>query len=152
MAQVASDSTKGLPREDAPATDERSFVDEKGETIEYEPLAGTREAKERYGAELKRFGILVNSIAPGGMVTPGSASNLCSEGISEEKQDEFYDELAVWSTPDLLPVDQVATMAYMMCTPASDGVTGETIFVNGGANHNIFTRQVAIEAYPPEDE
>ena len=31
MAQVASDSTKGLPREDAPATDERSFVDEKGE-------------------------------------------------------------------------------------------------------------------------
>ena len=102
--------------------------------------------------ELKRFGILGNSIAPGGMVTPGSASNLCSEGISEEKQDEFYDELAVWSTPDLLPVDQVATMAYMMCTPASDGVTGETIFVNGGANHNIFTRQVAIEAYPPEDE
>ena len=57
MAQVASDSTKGLPREDAPATDERSFVDEKGETIEYEPLAGTREAKERYGAELKRFGM-----------------------------------------------------------------------------------------------
>ena len=57
MAQVASDSTKGLPREDAPATEERSFVDEKGETIEYEPLAGTREAKERYGAELKRFGM-----------------------------------------------------------------------------------------------
>ena len=102
--------------------------------------------------ELKRFGILVNSIAPGGMVTPGAASNLCSDELPEEKQDEFYDELAVWSTPDLLPVDQVATMAYMMCTPASDGVTGETIFVNGGANHNIFTRQVAIEAYPPEDE
>lgn len=57
MAQVASDSTKGLPREDVPATEERSFVDEKGETIEYEPLAGTREAKERYGAELKRFGM-----------------------------------------------------------------------------------------------
>ena len=32
-------------------------MDEKGETIEYEPLAGTREAKERYGAELKRFGM-----------------------------------------------------------------------------------------------
>ena len=57
MAQVASDSTKGLPLEDVPATEERSFVDEKGETIEYEPLAGTREAKERYGAELKRFGM-----------------------------------------------------------------------------------------------
>ncbi len=102
--------------------------------------------------ELKRFGILVNSIAPGGMVTPGSAGNLCSEGISEEKQDEFYDELSIWATADLLPVDQVATMAYMMCTPASDGITGETIFVNGGANHNIFSRQVAIDAYPPEDD
>ena len=57
MAQVASGDTRELPREDASAAEERSFVDEKGETIEYEPLAGTREAKERYGAELKRFGL-----------------------------------------------------------------------------------------------
>lgn len=57
MAQVVSGDTRELPREDASAAEERSFVDEKGETIEYEPLAGTREAKERYGAELKRFGL-----------------------------------------------------------------------------------------------
>ena len=57
MAQVASGSARELPREDATPMEERSFVDEKGETIEYEPLAGTREAKERYGAELKRFGL-----------------------------------------------------------------------------------------------
>ena len=57
MAQVASGSARELPREDATPMEERSFVDEKGETIEYEPLAGTREAKERYGAELKRFGM-----------------------------------------------------------------------------------------------
>ncbi|MGN0075510.1 MAG: excinuclease ABC subunit UvrB [Parafannyhessea sp.] len=36
---------------------DRSFVDEEGHTVTYEPLAGTREAKERYGAELKRFGL-----------------------------------------------------------------------------------------------
>ena len=57
MAQVASGSARELPREDATPMEERSFVDEKGETIEYEPLAGTREAKVRYEAELKRFGL-----------------------------------------------------------------------------------------------
>ncbi len=57
MGQVASDGARDIPRGDTPAAEERSFVDEKGERIEYEPLAGTREAKERYGAELKRFGM-----------------------------------------------------------------------------------------------
>ena len=57
MGQVASDGARDIPRGDAPVAEERSFVDEKGERIEYEPLAGTREAKERYGAELKRFGM-----------------------------------------------------------------------------------------------
>ena len=57
MGQVASDGARAIPRGDTPAAEERSFVDEKGERIEYEPLAGTREAKERYGAELKRFGM-----------------------------------------------------------------------------------------------
>lgn len=57
MGQVASDGARDIPQGDAPAAEGRSFVDEKGERIEYEPLAGTREAKERYGAELKRFGI-----------------------------------------------------------------------------------------------
>ena len=35
----------------------RLFVAQDGHTIRYEPLAGTAEAKEHYGAELKRFGI-----------------------------------------------------------------------------------------------
>ncbi len=39
------------------AGSDRSFVDEQGHTVTYEPLAGTPEAKERYGAELKRFGL-----------------------------------------------------------------------------------------------
>ena len=38
-------------------TRERSFVSETGQTITYEPLAGTAEARERVGAELKRFGL-----------------------------------------------------------------------------------------------
>ena len=39
--------------------------------------------------ELKRFGIMVNVVAPGGMVTAGASSNMCAQGLSEEKQDEF---------------------------------------------------------------
>ena len=44
---------------------------------------------------LKRYGIEVNVVAPGGMVTAGASSNMCVESLPEEKQDEFYDELMV---------------------------------------------------------
>jgi len=101
--------------------------------------------------ELKRYGIMVNSIAPGGMVTPGAASNMASELITEEQQDAFYDELMVWQVDGQLPVDQVGMMAYTFCTDIADGITGETIVVDGGASHNIVKYQVAIDAYPEED-
>ena len=100
--------------------------------------------------ELKRFGIMVNTIAPGGMVTPGAASNLASDNLTEEQQDEFYDELAVWSVDGQLPVDQVGIIAYAFCTAMADGITGETILVGGGASHNIVRYQPAIDAYPED--
>ena len=100
--------------------------------------------------ELKRFGIMVNSIAPGGMVTPGSAGNLASDGLTEEQQDEFYDELMVWQTDEQLPVDRIGIAAYTLCTPVSDGITGEVIYVDGGATHNIVRYQPAIDQYPEE--
>ena len=98
--------------------------------------------------ELKRYGIMINSIAPGGMVTPGAAGNLASDLITEEQQDEFYDELMVWQVDGQLPVDQVGIMAYTFCTNVSDGITGETVVVDGGASHNIVRYQPAIDAYP----
>lgn len=100
--------------------------------------------------ELKRYGIMINSIAPGGMVTPGAAGNLASENISEEKQDEFYEELMIWQVDGQLPVDQVGMMAYTFCTDVADGITGETVVVDGGATHNIVKYQVAIDAFPEE--
>ena len=101
--------------------------------------------------ELKRYGIMINSIAPGGMVTPGAAGNLASELITEEQQDEFYEELMVWQVDGQLPVDQVGMMAYTFCTPVADGITGETIVVDGGATHNIVKYQAAIDAFPEEE-
>ena len=99
-------------------------------------------------SELKRFGIMVNAVAPGGMVTPGAASNIASDYLTEEQADEFYDELAVWSVDGQLPVDQVGIIAYAFCTAMADGITGETIVVDGGASHNIVRYQPAIDEYP----
>lgn len=101
--------------------------------------------------EFKRYGIMVNAVAPGGMVTPGAAGNLASERIPEEKQDEFYDELMVWQTDGQQPVDEVAIIAYALATPMGDGITGETVVADSGASHNIFRFQPAIDQYPPED-
>ncbi len=101
--------------------------------------------------ELKRYGIMVNGIAPGGMVTPGAASNMASDHLTEEQQDEFYEELMVWQVDGQLPVDQVGIMAYTFCTNVADGITGETVVVDGGASHNIVKYQVAIDAFPEEE-
>lgn len=98
--------------------------------------------------ELKRFGIMVNVVAPGGMVTAGASSNMCVEGLSEEKQDEFYEELMVWQTDGIPPVDTVAIVAYAMSTPMSDGMTGEIVVADAGMSHNIVKYQAAIEQYP----
>jgi NAD(P)-dependent dehydrogenase (short-subunit alcohol dehydrogenase family) len=98
--------------------------------------------------ELKRFGIMVNTVAPGAMVTPGSSNTFCSDGITEEQADEFYDELSVWQTDGIDPVDNVAIVVYAMCTPMSDSMTGECVVVDGGMSHNIVKFQPEIMQYP----
>lgn len=100
--------------------------------------------------ELKRFGIMVNTVAPGGMVTPGSAGNLASERLTEDQQDEFYDELAVWQIDGQQPVDQIGIVAYALCTPMGDGLTGECVVVDAGCSHNIFKYQPAIDQFPAD--
>lgn len=102
--------------------------------------------------ELKRFDIMVNVVAPGGMVTAGASSNMCVKELPEEKQEEFYDELMVWQTDEVPPVDTVAIVAYAMSTPMSDGMTGEIVVADSGMSHNIVKRQVAIEEYPENPE
>jgi len=102
--------------------------------------------------ELKRFGIMVNVVAPGGMVTAGASSNMCVKELSEEKQDEFYDELMVWQSDEIPPIDTVAIVAYAMSTPMSDGMTGEIVVADSGMSHNIVKFQPAIEQYPENTE
>ena len=101
--------------------------------------------------ELKRYGIMVNVVAPGGMVTAGASSNMCVESLPEEKQDEFYDELMVWQTDEIPEVDTVAIVAYAMCTPMSDGMTGDIVVADSGMSHNIVKFQPEIARYPEEE-
>ncbi len=71
------------------AAEVRTFLSEDGERIAYEPLAGTPEAKERYGAELKRFGLehgderleVVSSFEPAGD-QPNAIAKL-SKGVED---------------------------------------------------------------------
>ena len=101
--------------------------------------------------ELKRYGIEVNVVAPGGMVTAGASSNMCVESLPEEKQDEFYDELMVWQTDEIPAVDTVAIVAYAMCTPMSDGMTGDVVVADSGMSHNIVKFQPEIARFPEEE-
>ena len=43
--------------------------------------------------ELKRYGIMVNVVAPGGMVTAGASGNMCAKELPEEKQDIVIDQI-----------------------------------------------------------
>lgn len=100
--------------------------------------------------ELKRFGIMVNTVAPGAMQTNGAVTNMVVEDIPEEAQDALYEEIAIQQTDEMKPVDCVARVAYMMCTDFADGITGECYTVDNGMSHNIMKYQPAIERYPYE--
>lgn len=100
--------------------------------------------------ELKRFGIMVNTIAPGAMQTNGAVTNMVIESIPEDAQDELYAEIAIPQTDEMKPIDCVARVVYMMCTAIADGITGECYTVDNGMSHNIIKYQPAIERYPYE--
>lgn len=97
--------------------------------------------------ELKRFGIMVNSVAPGGMSTPGTLVNGPVSTLPPEKQAEIGKELMVCKMDNIPTADSVAMVIYGMCTRMADGVTGETIVADSGMMRNIMSYQPAIQEY-----
>lgn len=86
-------------------------------------------------AELKQYGIHVNCVAPGGMVSHGAIfegrENAAKYG---PKYAEFKQERQkVTPVPVAYNPDQVALVCYALCTPMSDFMDGATVDVNGGA-------------------
>lgn len=100
--------------------------------------------------ELKRYGIRVNTVAPGGMATEGATKNLVIDGLSEEDEDELYDGISTPQLDEIKSVDSVARVVYAMCTDFTDGITGEKIVPDNGMTHNILKYQPEISQFPEE--
>ena len=101
--------------------------------------------------ELKRYGIMVNTVAPGGMFTPGCLTNGVVRTLPPEKQAEFGKEMMVAKLDEVPTADSVAIVVYGMCTRMADGVTGECIVADSGMMRNIMAFQPGIEQYPPAE-
>ena len=87
--------------------------------------------------ELKQYGINVNCVAPGAMLTPGAMMN----GL---KSAELYGEewntdvMATGSaTPMSTSPDEVALMIATMCTDVSNFMYGQVIDVDGGSQFSF---------------
>lgn len=92
--------------------------------------------------ELKQYGIHVNCVAPGGMLSHGvffegreSASKYGPEYAALKSEKQKADPVSLAMNPD-----QVALVVFALCTPMSDFMDGTTIDVNGGALLNAQER------------
>lgn len=87
--------------------------------------------------ELRQYGINVNCVAPGGMLSAGvftegaEAASLYGEEYAQVKQAHSKD------TPVAMNPDMVALAVFALCTPMADFMVGETVNVNGGVLMNI---------------
>ncbi len=100
--------------------------------------------------ELKRYGIMVNTVAPGGMLTPGCLTNGPLPTLPAEKQAELGAELMVAKMDETPTADSVAIVVYGLCTRMADGMTGECVVADSGMMRNIVSYQPAIDRYPAE--
>lgn len=98
--------------------------------------------------ELKQYGINVNCVAPGGMVTPGAIMN--SVKSSELYGEDWDHDVHTYgsATPIASTPDEVALMIVTMCTDVSDFMYGQVIEVDGGSQ---FSFQAQPWSYTLED-
>ena len=98
--------------------------------------------------ELKQYGINVNCVAPGGMITPGAImNNLKSSELYGEEWDHDVHTYG-GATPIATTPDEVAMMIVTMCTDISGFMYGQLIEVDGGSQ---FSFQEKPWSYTLED-
>ncbi|RVU98545.1 SDR family NAD(P)-dependent oxidoreductase [Coriobacteriales bacterium OH1046] len=87
--------------------------------------------------ELKQYGINVNCVAPGGMVTPGAIAN-CVETVARYGAEWQADQMGGGKdTPVASTPDEMARMIVTMCTNVSDFMYGKVVEVDGGAGFSF---------------
>ena len=99
---------------------------------------------------VERYAIMVNTVAPGGMWTPGCLSNGPVSSLTPEKQAEIGREMMVAKLDYTPEADSVAVVVYALCTRLADGVTGECVVADSGMMRNIVSYQPAIEQFQAE--
>ena len=99
--------------------------------------AGVVAMTKGIAGELIQYGIHVNCVAPGGMVSAGvfkEGSEVGSlygeEYLALRRQGSMY-------SPTTMNPDQIALAVYALCTPMADFMVGETVNVNGGCLMNV---------------
>ncbi len=83
--------------------------------------------------ELKQYGINVNCVAPGAMMTPGAIVN-CVETVEKYGQEWQTDQMTLSEAPLSSTPDEMARMIVTMCTGVSDFMYGKVIEVDGGSD------------------
>jgi 2-deoxy-D-gluconate 3-dehydrogenase len=83
--------------------------------------------------ELARHGILINAVAPGGIMTPGTAvqgSELVAAGKSLEQVTAMF--MARLALGRIGTPDDVAKVVVFLASGAADYMTGTVLLVDGG--------------------
>lgn len=87
--------------------------------------------------ELKQYGINVNCVAPGGMLTPGAMMN--SAKSSELYGAEWEADVMAYggATPMCTTPDEVALLIVTMCTNVSNFMYGQVVEADGGSQFSF---------------
>ena len=99
--------------------------------------AGVTGMTKGIAKELKQYGINVNCVAPGGMVTPGAVMNSARTAALYGQAWTAAVKTATLGTPVAESPDQVALMILALCTGVSDFMYGQVIEVDGGSEFSF---------------
>ena len=98
--------------------------------------AGVVAMTKTVSGELRQYGINVNCVAPGGMLSAGvfteGSEAFALYGPEYKKVRDSHGANSADPTPLAMNPDEVALAVFAMCTPMANFMQGETINVNGG--------------------
>ena len=84
-----------------------------------------------------KYGINVNCVAPGGMVTPGAIfNNTTTAELYGPEWTRYVTEYGA-GVPVAPNPDEIARMILTLCTPVSDFMYGQTVEVDGGSQFSF---------------
>jgi 3-oxoacyl-[acyl-carrier protein] reductase len=78
-------------------------------------------------ADLAKDGILINAILPGALDTPMTRSNVATEQLDKLSSATYFNKLPA--------LEDVANLAYFLCSPQNTGITGQFIAADLGFSH-----------------